>query len=147
MWSLVPCITCDVVNFNSHRQLLHLIWPIHVLLPGRGARSFEPYLNELGSFKQTREKWTSFKISSWFSRKLFPPKWSLLNAQQKEKKQRRKGKEEGRGLSKKLFRNYVFFECPNCFLTSGTKGLINVSRSFGSIFPDSDQKMGHLDFR
>ena len=25
MWSLVPCIPCDVVNFNTQRQLLRLI--------------------------------------------------------------------------------------------------------------------------
>ena len=41
MWSFVPCITCDVVNFNTHRQLLHLIWPFHVLLPGRGGKIFQ----------------------------------------------------------------------------------------------------------
>ena len=81
----------------------------------------------------------------------FPSKWSSLNVQPKEKKQERKGKEEGRVLTEKLveraeqlhlFRNYVFFECPNCFLASGTKGLIIVLRGLGSIFPDSDQKMG-----
>ena len=106
--------TCDIISFNQGLSASLC----------RVKRSFKQYQNEHNSVKDTGEKGkkqvtltqkfprkscstiTHLPFLSYrslrFSPKLFPPKWSLLNAQQAKKKGGKKSKKRGEGRKQKV---------------------------------------------
>ena len=106
-----------------------------------GARSFEPYLNELNSFKQTTEKCTSFNIisrSSWYSRFSFEMKLIKCPAKgRKQKKRERRGGGGGGGgvLSEKLVvPKLCLLRMPQLFFGIWNKGTHKRFARFWSYF-------------
>ena len=103
-----------------------------------GARSFELYLNELNSFKQTTEKCTSYNIisrSSWYSRFSFEMKLIKCPAKGRKRKKRERRGGGGGLLSEKLVvPKLCLLRMPQLFFGIRNKGTHKRFARFWSYF-------------